>query len=73
MKPFVLFSVITVAATVLACSFVGHAADSPDLVASGMMRVEGADGTPLGAIMKIGWGFGQHETSQKGASGETEK
>lgn len=64
MKLSLLFSAVTVAATVLACSFVGQAADSPDLVNAGTVRVEGADGTPLagvhvhqeGEILKV-WGM----------------
>ena len=143
MKISLLFSVITVAATVLACSFVGQAADSPDLVTSGTVRVEDANGSPLtgvhahqegdklvvwgmfstsplpghvdvtvltldrkviaeaevvptvvtrihkrlrwrfqaelpvtspeGAIVKIGYGFGQHTAARTGASDETGK
>lgn len=42
-----LFSVITVAATFFAGSFVVHAADSPDLVEAGAVRVEDASRTPL--------------------------
>ncbi len=47
MKRSLWFSALTVAATVLACSFVGQAADSPDLVETGTVRVEGANGAPL--------------------------
>lgn len=63
MKLSLLFSAITVAATVLACSFVGQAADSPDLVNAGTVRVERADSTPLAGVhvhqegdMLVVWG-----------------
>lgn len=42
-----LFSLSTLTLTLFACSFAAQAADSPDLVDTGTVRVEGANGTPL--------------------------
>jgi hypothetical protein len=47
MKRLQLFSLITLTVTLFAGSFVARAADSPDLVDTGTVRVEGANGTPL--------------------------